>query len=99
MTQIFTFSNSKHFLRSVAITLMAGMLLPFFSAGQVFNGGGGAIIQVIDTSRFNINVTGLNPSSIGFNFGLESVTININHTRDMDVDCFLAAPDGTLIEL
>lgn len=53
---------------------------------------------VTDTSRFNISVTGL-AAPIDFNYGLESVTISITHNQDKDIDCFLAAPDGTLIEL
>ncbi|TAH44351.1 MAG: T9SS type A sorting domain-containing protein [Bacteroidetes bacterium] len=69
------------------------------SSAQTFTGGGGSIITLTDTSRFNLNVSGLSPSIMNFNFGLESVTISINHTRDADIDCFLAAPDGTRIEL
>ena len=69
------------------------------SSAQTFTGGGGSIITLTDTSRFNLNVSGLSPSTMNFIFGLESVTISINHTRDADIDCFLAAPDGTLIEL
>ena len=80
------------------------LLLIFISAtqltfAQTFTGSGGSIITLTDTSRFNINVSGLSPSAIDFNYGLESVTINITHTQDRDIDCFLAAPDGTLIEL
>ena len=67
------------------------------SSAQTFTGGGGSISTLTDTSRFNINVSGLSPSTMNYNFGLESVTISINHTRDADIDCFLAAPDGTLI--
>ncbi|MFZ7144934.1 MAG: CotH kinase family protein [Bacteroidota bacterium] len=79
-----------------------GILFFLFSNGrttaQTFSGTGGSIITLTDTSRFNIAVSGLaNP--IDFTYGLESVTINISHTQDRDIDCFLAAPDGTLIEL
>jgi len=66
---------------------------------QTFNGTGGSVITLTDTSRFNLNVSGLTPSALDFNHGLESVTISINHTRVADIDCFLAAPDGTIIEL
>lgn len=65
---------------------------------QTFTGSGGSIITLTDTSRFNIAVSGI-AAPIDFNYGLESVTINISHTQDKDIDCFLAAPDGTLIEL
>ncbi|HQV99450.1 MAG TPA: CotH kinase family protein, partial [Bacteroidia bacterium] len=88
-------------MRTLKIFL-CGFLLFFFSKdslnAQVFTGSGGSIITLTDTSRFNIPVTGLaNP--IDFNYGLESVTINISHGSDRDIDCFLAAPDGTMIEL
>ena len=82
-------------MRTLKIFL-CGFLLFFFSKdslnAQVFTGSGGSIITLTDTSRFNIPVTGLaNP--IDFNYGLESVTINISHGSDRDIDCFLAAPD------
>ena len=70
-----------------------------FASAQTFSGTGGSIITLSDTSRFNINVSGLSPASVDYTFGLESVTININHSRARDIDCFLAAPDGTLIML
>ncbi len=68
-------------------------------SARIFTGTGGSIITLTDTSRFNLAVSGLSPSAMNFTFGLEAVTISINHTRDADIDCFLAAPDGTLIEL
>jgi subtilisin-like proprotein convertase family protein len=71
----------------------------FHSHGQTYSGTGGSIIQVIDTSRFDIVVSGLNPSTIDNTFGLVSVTINITHTADRDIDCFLAAPDGSMVTL
>ncbi|MEO8087050.1 MAG: CotH kinase family protein [Bacteroidota bacterium] len=67
--------------------------------GQTYSGTGGSIIQVVDTSRFNINVNGLTPANIDNNFGLVSVTINITHTADRDIDCYIASPDGSRIEL
>ncbi|MBL0138101.1 MAG: CotH kinase family protein [Bacteroidetes bacterium] len=73
-------------------------LLTIISFAQTFSGGGGTILTLIDTSRFNIPVSGL-ASNIDYHFGLESVTINITHTQDRDIDCYLAAPDGTRIEL
>ena len=73
-------------------------LLTAISFAQTFSGGGGSILTLIDTSRFNIAVSGLS-SNIDYHFGLESVTINITHTQDRDIDCYLAAPDGTRIEL
>ncbi|MCB0402888.1 MAG: proprotein convertase P-domain-containing protein [Flavobacteriales bacterium] len=45
-----------------------------------------------------IVVSGL-PTVIDGTFGLESVTIKINHTWDSDLDIYLVAPDLTTIEL
>lgn len=46
----------------------------------------------------SINVSGL-PSTINGTFGLEQVCIKINHTYDADLDIYLVAPDGTIVEL
>ncbi len=85
----------KTFL-SIAFVLCFNVLV---SSAQTFTGGGGSIITLTDTSRFDLNLNGLSPSTMDFTFGLEAVTISITHTRDADIDCFLSAPDGTLIEL
>ena len=69
------------------------------STAQTFSGTGGSITQVFDTSRFDIVVSGLSPANIDNTFGFESVTINITHTADRDIDCFLASPDGSMIML
>lgn len=91
-----------HFLKTGKCLFIFFIILfqfhqPVFS--QTYSGTGGAITQVVDTSRFNIVVSGLSPSNIDNNFGLVSVTININHTSDRDIDCFIASPDGSMIEL
>ena len=44
-----------------------------------------------------IAVTGV--GTIDGSYGLESVCIKINHTWDADLDIYLVAPDGTIIEL
>ncbi len=93
-----SFSSFPGFLRILVCALSTFLLnIPAFS--QIYSGSGGSIIQVVDTSRFNINVSGLSPANIDNNFGLISVAINITHTADRDIDCFLASPDGTMIEL
>lgn len=45
----------------------------------------------------NINVTGV--GTIDGTYGLQSVCIKINHPYDGDLDIYLTAPDGTIIEL
>lgn len=79
--------------------LFLGLLFHAFAFGQTYSGTGGSIIQVVDTSRFNIVVSGLNPANIDNSFGLESVTLNITHSSDRDIDCFLASPDGSMFML
>jgi hypothetical protein len=75
------------------------LLIYFHSQGQTYSGTGGSIIQVVDTSRFDIVVSGLSPANIDNTFGLESVRINITHSSDRDIDCFIAAPDGSMFSL
>jgi len=93
---ILGFTNAMKIIFKLLFILIVATLS---TSAQTFTGGGGSIITLTDTSRFNLNVSGLSPSTMNFTFGLEAVTISISHTRDADIDCFLAAPDGTLIEL
>jgi subtilisin-like proprotein convertase family protein len=81
------------------LLLIFSIFFSFSAFAQTYSGTGGTIIQLVDTSRFDIAVTGLTPANIDNNFGLESVTININHTADRDIDCFIASPDGSMIML
>ncbi len=94
--------NSLHFYsRHLGCLLLLLCCLQFSASvfSQTYSGTGGTIIQVVDTSRFNISVSGLSPANIDNNFGLVSVTIDITHTSDRDIDCFIASPDGSMIEL
>ncbi len=67
--------------------------------GQTFTGSGGPISDLLDTTYFNIFVSGLTPSNINGVYGLEEVCININHIKDRDLDIYLESPDGTIVEL
>jgi hypothetical protein len=78
-------------------TLSLFLCSVIFSFAQTFTGGGGAI-SYIDTSRYNIVVSGL-PTSINNSFGLVSLKLNAVHGHIRDIDCFLVAPDGTFIEI
>ncbi|MFH0892998.1 MAG: CotH kinase family protein [Bacteroidota bacterium] len=62
---------------------------------QTFSGSGGSIPDNGDSVVFTINVSGLSPSVIDTNFGLQSVCINLIHTWDSDLHIELIAPDGT----
>jgi subtilisin-like proprotein convertase family protein len=79
--------------------LLLSFAATFPGFAQTYSGGGGSIIQLVDTSRFDISVTGLTPANIDNNFGLESVEINITHSSDRDIDCYIASPDGSMIAL
>jgi|GEM_PF-133685 len=92
------FRHQFQLMKKILVVFPA-IVLACSSYGQTYSGTGGSIIQVVDTSRFNIAVSGLSPSNIDNNFGLVSVTINITHTSDRDIDCFIASPDGSMIEL
>lgn len=91
----------KQFTRNRLLQLAA----VFFIAGtsllpaQVFNGTGGPISDNLDTTYYQIMVSGLSPATINTTFGLEEVEIDLTHTKDRDLDMFLEAPDGTTIEL
>ncbi len=66
---------------------------------QTFNASGDTIPDDGSSVYFDLMVSGLNPSVIDTNFGLEGICININHTYDADLDIYLVAPDSTVIEL
>ena len=61
---------------------------------QTFSGSGGAIPDFPGGQQcFNINVTGLS-SNLYSNYGLTSVTINITHPYDGDLELVLVSPNG-----
>jgi subtilisin-like proprotein convertase family protein len=47
---------------------------------------------------FDLEVSGL-PDAIDLTFGLERVCIAFNHTYDQDIQIWLEAPDGTIVDL
>jgi subtilisin-like proprotein convertase family protein len=69
-----------------------------FSSAQTFSGQAGMIPDG-GTQVFGCLVIGLNPNTIDTVFGLESVTVNINHTNDFDLSIYLLSPDGNYFEL
>ncbi len=61
---------------------------------QTFVGGGGAIPDFPGGQQcFNINVSGLS-SNLYSNYGLTSVTVNITHPYDGDLEVVLISPNG-----
>jgi len=67
--------------------------------GQQYFGGGGALLDDGNPTRFEIEVSGLDSGQIDSLFGLETVCINLIHTWDSDLSIFLIAPDGAKVEL
>jgi hypothetical protein len=66
---------------------------------QVFNGGGGTILNNGgQESSFPLGVSGL-PASADSLFGLEDVTINISHPAVEELEVYLLSPSGILVEL
>lgn len=66
---------------------------------QTFTATGDTIPDDGTATYFDLNVSGLVPSIIDTNFGLEGICLTINHTYDSDLDIFLIAPDSTVIEI
>ncbi|MHC1706694.1 MAG: CotH kinase family protein [Bacteroidales bacterium] len=82
--------------------LITALILIFTSAflsAQTFTGAGGPILDDGSHNYYYLSVSGLTPSVIDTNFGLETVCINLEHTWDDDLVISLIAPDGTEFEL
>jgi subtilisin-like proprotein convertase family protein len=79
------------------LLLISFILFAFAISAQTFtNTAGGAITDNNQYCYFPITVSGL-PSSIdAVSFGLEYVTININHPSDNQLRIKLQAPDGSI---
>ncbi|HEU4718619.1 MAG TPA: CotH kinase family protein [Bacteroidia bacterium] len=74
---------------------LSAFLLSSFLHAQTYNGSTGPVNDV-SVNDFTVNVSGLSPATIDTaNFGLVSVTINLTHTWDADLDIQLISPDGT----
>jgi subtilisin-like proprotein convertase family protein len=83
-------------MKQLLLTLFLLVFLLVYASGQTFNGSGGTVANDGSASIFTIEVTGLTPDTIDSAFGLESVTINLMHTYDAELDVKLIAPDSTI---
>ncbi len=85
-------------LRKKLLLLLPFSLIAPFAMGQSFQTGTNINIPDcgVETCT-NIAVTGI--GTIDGTFGLERVSIKINHDYDGDLDIYLVAPDGTRVEL
>lgn len=78
------------------------LALTFVAFGQIgltqtFSASPGAAIPNLTTVTSTISVTGV--GTIDCDYGLLEVCIDVNHTRDRDLDIFLIDPEGTSYEL
>ncbi|MBE2209922.1 MAG: proprotein convertase P-domain-containing protein, partial [Saprospiraceae bacterium] len=95
-------SRAKQYL-GMACLFLLGFLQPYLSYAQTFNGTTGPIpdatqdpdeYAISSTMDFTANVTGLF-GTIGTDYTITNVTINIEHTWVDDLDISLVGPDGT----
>ncbi|MBK8555014.1 MAG: proprotein convertase P-domain-containing protein [Lewinellaceae bacterium] len=97
--------------RNTLLSLLAFLLMGLTASAQTFNGSnlstagtanipsagtGGCTVapQITGGTIFQATVAGL-----GANTPLASVVINLNHTFDSDLDIYLRAPNGQILEL
>jgi subtilisin-like proprotein convertase family protein len=81
------------------LLLLAALFAGLGAQAQTFTGTTGGIPDNNVTVSFTAAVSGLSPSTVNSNFGLESVCLNIVHPYVGDLLIQLQAPDGTLIDL
>ncbi|MBI5540870.1 MAG: CotH kinase family protein [Bacteroidia bacterium] len=76
------------------------ILSSYILKSQTFSINPNSIINDNSTTDFPILVSGLSPANIDtFNFGLETVCINLTHTWDADLNIYIISPDGTTVML
>jgi len=79
-------------MKRIFTTLFFTSLCSLFA--QTFVGGGGAIPDFpLGTQCYNINVSGLT-GNLYSNYGLATVTVNITHPYDGDLEIVLISPNG-----
>ena len=86
--------------------LLSGLFFLFFFlagfaplSGQQFSGSGGLIPDNNQFVSFELPVSGLPAAAQYPDFGLDQVCIEVQHTYNDDLEIYLLAPDGTLIDL
>ncbi|MBP8073543.1 MAG: hypothetical protein KAY96_02200, partial [Bacteroidia bacterium] len=80
-------------------SLLVGLFCVSSLFGQTFTSTVNQTIPDNNTTTiYTLTVSGLAPF-IDTTYGLESVCINILHTRDSDMDVRLEAPNGVIIKL
>lgn len=84
-------------MKKIYLSILAGTFCLGASA-QTFSTTAGAPIYDNQCTAVTIAATGL-PTSMNTSFGLCSVTVNINHSYDGDLDLWLVSPAGDSIRL
>jgi subtilisin-like proprotein convertase family protein len=81
------------------LILLLLISVTFILKGQTFNGLGDTIPDDGSTSiDFTINVSGIQ-NTTNANFGISTICLNINHTYDSDLNCWLVSPSGISVPL
>ncbi|MGZ4098374.1 MAG: CotH kinase family protein [Bacteroidia bacterium] len=66
---------------------------------QIFNGTGGPVLNNGgQETPFTINVSGL-PSQIDSVYGLQEITVNLNHAAVEEIQIYLTSPSGITVDL
>ncbi|MDF2448423.1 MAG: hypothetical protein K0R26_927 [Bacteroidota bacterium] len=81
------------------IITISCLLFTLLIEAQVFNGGGGIILNNGQDSFFPINVSGLTQNAIDSVYGIEQVCFNISHPDVSELYIYLQSPSGTVVEL
>ncbi len=82
------------------VVLMLALLVSNRMQAQVFTGSSGASIGAIAdsaTTSFPLTVSGV--GVINNSYGLESLTLNLDHSFSKDLTIYLKSPDGTMARL
>ncbi len=79
--------------------LLALLTISSLLKAQTFSGSGGVIPADGTAAYYLIQPGSLGASVLSTNFGLLNVCINLNHTKDSDLEIALFSPDGTQVML
>jgi subtilisin-like proprotein convertase family protein len=84
-------------MRAHVFSLLILIIFNFSAKAQTYTGTGGWIPD-LSVTYYDLPVSGL-PPTLDTLFGLETVCIDIDHSRSGDLLIYLICPDGTEIEL
>jgi len=82
-------------MKHLLLTLLFLGLLLLGATGQTFTAGGGTVVDDGISKYFPIEIAGLSEPILDSVFGVESVSINLMHAYDAELEIQIVAPDGT----